>query len=187
MTPLRRGGRADGTAGTQLVWSVADGRRGARWREVASDGGGVVRTVLLEVTPTGRPQRLEVATQAGLLTLHPEADGSALHGNVVTPDGIRHLTFPWSDRAVLLVSASPVAAAVLARSLPPMDVGATTQLDAVLIDDRLESAAGRVVVTRSVGEVWSIQPSTGGSSSEVQLDDGGLPTGSGASAWPLER
>ncbi len=187
MTPVRRGGRLDGPSGQRWIWSVAEGARGTRWREVASDGGGVVRSVLLEVTPLGRPQRLEVSSGAGLLTLHPERDGTALHGNVVTPDGIRHLTFSWSDAHALLLMASPVAAAVLVRSLPPVDVGATTELDGVLLDDRLEPAADRVTVTRSAPDLWSIQATPGGPSSEVRLDEGGLPTGSGASDWPLER
>ena len=47
----------------------------------------------LEVAPNGRVTRLELTTGAGLLTLHPEPDESALHGNVVTPTGIRHLAF----------------------------------------------------------------------------------------------
>jgi hypothetical protein len=186
MTPVRRGGRLDGPSGQHWIWSIAEGTRGTRWREVATDGGGVTRSILLEVTQAGRPQRLEVATRAGLLTLHPEVDGSALHGNVVTPDGIRHLTFPWTDENVLLVMASPVAAAVIVRSLPPMEVGATTGLDVVRLDDLLEPDVDRVTVTRSARDAWSIQPTSGGPSSDVRLDTGGLPTGSSASDWPLE-
>ena len=46
----------------------------------------------------GRPGRLEIATPAGLLTLHPEADGLSAHGNVVGPDGVRPLAYEWSPR-----------------------------------------------------------------------------------------
>ena len=82
---------------------------------------------------------------------------------------------------------SPVAAAVLVRGLPSMGLGATTQLDAVALDDRLEPAADRVAVTRSALDIWSIQRSPDDPSTDVRLDDGGLPTGPGGADWPLER
>ena len=189
MTPLRRGGRADGAAGTRLVWSVADGRRGARWREVASDGEGVIRSILLEVAPTGRPERLEVTTRAGLLTLHPEPDASALHGNVVTPDGIRHLAFAWSADHGLLVAGSPVAAAVLVGRLAHVRVGDTVETDVVRMADDLEPTAERWAVARPRARAWSLRP-TGDRSVdaiELELDAMGLPSGVAARSWPLER
>ena len=48
---LRRGGRATLPTGELIVWSIADGRRGRRWREVTSVAGTVVRAVLLETDP----------------------------------------------------------------------------------------------------------------------------------------
>ena len=56
-----------------------------------------------------------------------------------------------------------------------------------MLDDRLEPGAGRVTVTRSAPDVWAIEPSTGEPSWEFRLDEGGLPSGSGAVGWPLER
>ena len=41
------------------------------------------RVTLLETTKADRLSRLEIAGAAGLLTLHPEPDDSALHGNLV--------------------------------------------------------------------------------------------------------
>lgn len=117
MARLRLGGCGVGLDGEQLVWSVAEGARGGRWREVASLGGAVRRSVLLEISPAGRVTRLELATAAGLLTLHPEPDESALHGNVVTTDGIRHVALAWSPDHHLLVLASPAAAAVIVRAV----------------------------------------------------------------------
>jgi hypothetical protein len=61
---------------------------------VREDGRGLL-VVLLETDPGGSPTRLEVSSAAGLLTLHPEADGREAHGNVVGPDGVRPLAFPW--------------------------------------------------------------------------------------------
>ena len=189
MTPLRQGGRADGADGTRLVWSVADGRRGARWREVASDGGGVVRSILLEVAPTGRPERLEVTTSAGLLTLHPGPDASALHGNVVTPDGIRHLAFAWSPAHGLLVDSSPVAAAILVRGLRDARVGESVEVDVVRIADDLVPAAERWTVTRPRERAWSLRATVGGTAAaiDVEVDAMGLPSGVAARSWPLER
>ena len=101
---VRRGGRAVLPTGELIVWSIADGRRGRRWREVASVAGTMVRGVLLESDPMGRLARLEVTTAAGLLTLHPDANNTILHGNVVTPAGVRHLRF---DRTTVLLDHRP--------------------------------------------------------------------------------
>ena len=67
--------------------------------------------LLLEVDPDGRWTRLELATVRGILTLHPDLDGTAVHGNVVTPDGVVPLTFAWSPQHRLVVAGEPVAAA----------------------------------------------------------------------------
>src|SRR5512147_136645 len=89
--PLRRAGAGTLADGSQLVWSVADGHRGRRWRAVAGLNGVITHALLLEVDVAGRPAKLELATPAGLLTLHPEEGSGRLHGNVVTEAGVRHL------------------------------------------------------------------------------------------------
>lgn len=202
---LRRGGRAELPTGELIVWSIADGRRGRRWREVTSAAGAVVRAVLLETDPAGRLTRLEIATAAGLLTLHPDPGKSVLHGNVVTPTGIRHLTF---DRTTVLVDGSPAAAAIaVARLADGVRVGATTRVDLVRVDDRLEPRPGSWAVSRIEPQAWRLVelPATGGGGGSrpdhrrergsrpdvaaeervIRVDADGLPILAG-DAWPLE-
>ena len=204
-TGVRRGGRAALPTGELVVWSIADGRRGRRWREVTSRSGTVVRSVLLETDPAGLVTRLEIATAAGLLTLHPDSGETVLHGNVVTPAGIRHLAF---DRTAVLVDGSPAAAAVLVGGLAGVvRVGATAAVELVFVDDRLEPRAASWTVSRVEPGTWRLieQPRAGGgggvdpvdddlrgaeasASGEeriVRLDADGLPILSG-DAWPLE-
>jgi hypothetical protein len=111
---LRRAGRLDAGGGETVLWSVAEGRRGRRWRSIRRDAShGLVSDLLVEVNRDGRWTRLELATARGILTLHPEPDGAAVHGNVVTPDGVVPLAFDWSAGHRLVVAGEPVAAAVL--------------------------------------------------------------------------
>jgi hypothetical protein len=112
---VRRGGRATLPDG-EIAWSVADGGRGRRWRTATTRGGALEAALLLEVGTDGRLARLELATAAGLLTLHPEAGGS-LHGNAVTAGGIRHLTLDWSDEHGLELEANPIPGAMTAARL----------------------------------------------------------------------
>jgi hypothetical protein len=110
----RRAGRLDPGGGESVVWSVAEGRRGRRWRSLRLDAEGrLISALLLEVDPAGRWTRLELATAAGILTLHPEPDERAAHGNVVTARGVVPLAFPWSPAHRLVVVGEPVAAAAL--------------------------------------------------------------------------
>lgn len=193
---LRRGGRARLPSDEQIVWSIADGRRGRRWREVSSVAETVIRAVLLETDPSGRLTRLEMGTAAGLLTLHPDAGQSVLHGNVVTSTGIRHLSF---DRTAVLVDASPASAAILLGGLTDVvTVGATARVDLVRVDDRLEPRIGSWVVSRIELLAWRLVELSevdggGGAGAEavnevldMRLDDDGLPSGLGGDAWPLE-
>lgn len=118
-TWLRRAGRLDTAGGETVLWSVAEGQRGRRWRSVRIAQGAVVVDLLLEVHPDGRWARLELATAAGLLTLHPESDRRSVHGNVVTPAGMRHLALGWGSAHRLVVEGEPVAACALLRANPP--------------------------------------------------------------------
>ena len=62
---------------------------------MATLDGAVTHALLLEVDVAGRPGKVELATPAGMLTLHPEEGSGRLHGNVVTAAGVRHLALAW--------------------------------------------------------------------------------------------
>lgn len=102
-----------------MLWSVAEGRRGRRWRSVRVDTAGalaaerLVSDLLVEVDPDGRWTCLELATGLGILTLHPEPGGASAHGNLVSGSGVQPLAFAWSRRHRLVVVGEPVAAAAL--------------------------------------------------------------------------
>ena len=92
---LRVGGRGAGADGVEVVWSVAEGSRGRRWREARSTAAGIKTSLLLETDPSGLFAHLELSTPTGLLTLHPETDGS-LHGHAVVGErgeelGVEHV------------------------------------------------------------------------------------------------
>src|SRR5262249_7602181 len=95
---VRRAGHGRSPAGSTGTWAGAEGSRGRRWREVvrAVEATAAIRSsLLLELDPEGRFSHLELSTGAGLLTLHPEGDGT-LHGNSVTSAGVGHVVaLPW--------------------------------------------------------------------------------------------
>ncbi len=163
--PLRRAGRGRASDRGLVVWSVSEGRRGRRWREVRSSAdGAVVSSLLLELDPDGSFSHAELATQAGLLTLHPERDGT-LHGNVITAAGIEHVRgLPWTPESVVLVEGSPVAAAAAAAAAG-------------------DGRAHRAIVI-GLDLAWRVEeraePSTA-------LDGRGVPLLADASEWPLEE
>lgn len=135
--PLRRAGQLPLSDNGDVLWSVAEGRRGLRWRAVRRDrSGAIVSDLFLELDPAGHWSRLELATSDGILTLHPEPDGSAVHGNVVTPNGVRPLALAWSATHRLLLPGDPVAAVALgaewedAVSGPGIVVGADLSVTA---------------------------------------------------------
>ena len=131
---LRRAGRLASGGGETVLWSVAEGRRGRRWRSLRRDtAGSVVADLLLEVDPAGRWTRLELATTTGILTLHPEPDERWVHGNVVTERGVVPLALPWSADHRLLLPGEPVAAAALGSDEANPPPG-----PAIVVDRRLE-------------------------------------------------
>ncbi|MDQ2964686.1 MAG: hypothetical protein M3R57_02430 [Chloroflexota bacterium] len=180
---VRRAGRGTDATGALVVWSVADGRRGRRWREVRSvAGGSVISSLLLETDPDGRFSHAELSTGDGLLTLHPESDGT-LHGNVVTADGVMHVAaLRWSPNGVLIVEGSTIAAAAAAHTLrDTIAVGASMSRPAVFVDLGLAVFPGDVTIERTGEDTWRL-----GSEGEVAVDDDGLPLLTGAKIWPLE-
>ncbi|HEX7951148.1 MAG TPA: hypothetical protein VF494_12420 [Candidatus Limnocylindrales bacterium] len=187
--PLRRAGAGTLADGSQLVWSVADGRRGRRWRAVASVDGAITHALLLEIDTAGRPSRLELTTPAGLLTLHPEEGSGELHGNVVTVSGVRHLALPWSEAHGLEVDGRPLAAAVTAHRLAGSTaVGEGRTVLIVAISADLDVTAGNRRYDR-VGEgEWRIATIDGHVAPvRLAIDERGVPILPGdAPEWPLE-
>lgn len=191
MAPIRRGGRATLGSGELLTWSSAEGARGTRIRESITEAGGaghagLRRALLLEVDPDGRLTRLEIATAAGLLTLHPDDAGASLHGNVVTPGGIRHLTFAWGPDHVILLADSPAVAAVaMARLADRTGPTARGWARTVLIDDKLVPRAERRRVERRMEGSWAIHPAVG-IGPGIVLDPRGTDGLDDPGSWPLE-
>jgi hypothetical protein len=184
---VRIGGRAVLPDGADLVWSVAGGLRGRRWREAVSRGGGVERSLMLEASPVGGPIRLEMTSRGGLLTLHPSSDERELHGNVVTPAGVRHLRFDWSFEHELFVVGSPAAAAVaLRRFADIVAVGESRPVPVIWVDDALEPRPGAWQLTRTGPETWSLGDLAGGESTEVRVDVDGIPVLAGGERWALQ-
>jgi hypothetical protein len=162
---LRRAGHGRGPDGLWVTWSVAEGRRGRRWREVvaAGDGGAIRSSLLLELDPDGRFSHLELSTAAGLLTLHPEPDGT-LHGNAVSATGMRHVVgLEWSRETAIDLAGSSVCVAAGRR---PDGWRAGTWLH-VGLDLELE--------TRILQVDWTL------------VDDAGLPVLDEGVSWPLDE
>lgn len=168
-------------------WSVAEGRRGRRWRE-AVVAGGLVHSLLLETGPDRRFTHLELATPRGLLTLHPEPDGT-LHGNALTDDGMRHVAgLAWDPDGLVLVAGSTVAAAaaghLLATLLPPGSTppGVSTSQLVLRIDPDL-----LLVVAFADVELGTDGRHEVADSGVLAADGDGLPVLAEARSWPLEE
>jgi len=180
---VRRAGYGRSPAGEAITWSVATGHRGRRWRESAEDGGTLRHSLLLETSPEGRFLHLELSTPSGLLTLHPEDDGT-LHGNAVLRDGIRHVAgLPWERDGLVIVAASPLslaaAAYLLTRSGPRTDDGWHRRL-ALRISPQLALIAGAEEAERLDDGRWRLGGDT------LAADVNGLPLLAGGQTWPLE-
>jgi hypothetical protein len=193
---VRRAGRAALQDGSVLLWSIAEGRRGARWRGATSRDGALLSDLLLEVGTDGRPSRLEIAAPAGLLTLHPEADGQSAHGNVVGPDGVRPLASGWSARHWFEARQGPLVAAAMCRAfLAEVTVGEMRLVPGLHVDDALRVWRGERGVKRLTDTRFLIEEANG-FGWELSLDEEGLPifeagevrTPDSAQApiWPLE-
>jgi hypothetical protein len=155
---LRRGGSGRQPDGSHVTWSLAEGERGRRWRWTVSDGGRMRHVALIEVDPTGRFARLELASSAGLLTLHPEPDGRSIQGNVVSADGVRPLSFDWSASAALAIAGDPFGSAILQIGM---------EASTLVVQPRLDVVSG-----------------DGGPA--LERDDRDIPILSDAREWPLE-
>ena len=168
---------------------MADGRRGRRWRAITcAEGGRLISDLLLEVDRGGRVQKLELASLAGLLTLHPDLEHTALHGNIVRPAGVEHVTLPWSDDSLLMAGGSPVTGVVAARELASrVGVGEGATVPAVEIAEDLSIRRATWRVARVGERRWLLLAADRGPAVTVAFDEDGIPTGLDAEeAWPLE-
>lgn len=185
----RRAGSGRLTDGRLVTWTVADGRRGRRWRSATSGADGrLVQALLLEIAPDGRVSRLEVAGPAGLLVLHPDPDESTLHGNVVRTSGVEHVALPWSPAHVLLVGSSPVTAVVAASRLArDVGVGEGASIPAIEVGEDLSVRRATWRVARVGPRRWWLLAADGGARVAITLDLDGVPTDLGeARSWPME-
>jgi hypothetical protein len=183
--PLREAGQGMPANGSLLVWSVAQGARGRRWRAVATRDGLITQSLLLEIDTRGRPTRLELTTPAGLLTLHPEPDEGSIHGNVVAETGVLPLALPWSPDHELDVAGSPLAIGCgLHRLRSTIPLGHQRSVPVLAVDGSLAVTETAATVRRVAEDRWTV---TVGPSSEeriVKIDADGLPLL--GDRWPLE-
>jgi hypothetical protein len=185
---LRRAGRARLADGSELLWSLAEGGRGRRWRAMAMIEGRISHALLLEVDRAGRPARLELTTDAGMLTLHPEPDGRSIHGNVIHRGGVRPLALPWSADHDLEIVDRPLATAVMLRRLSSsVRVGAGETIPVLAIDRSLAVRPGTRLVRRLTDRQWIVADLAGAREMAIDLDPNGIPQfGPSADDWPLE-
>jgi hypothetical protein len=178
---LRRAGHGLMSDGTRVTWSIAEGRRGRRWREVRVHNGTVIGSMLLETDPDGRFNHLELSTAAGLLTLHPEADGT-IHGNSVGAGGVRHLAgLPWLPDGIVLLEGSAITAAAAACLLRPPAEAATSTTQALVIGLDLSVELREVRVDRLPYGTWRFD-----GHDPIGVGADGVPSLRAAEEWPLE-
>jgi len=168
-----------------VVWTAADGRNGRRWRELAVDAAGHARSLLLETDSQGTWQRLEIGGPDGLLTLHPEGDGS-VHGNVASRIGVRHLTLGKLKPPRVDVPGSLVVEAALCWGLSrQMRVGESRIVQVASVAEPVSVALAEITIGRRTTATWELLD--GDRRRLVELDETGLPVAHvGAEHWPLE-
>lgn len=183
--PLRVAGWGTLDDGAAITWTVAEGRRGRRWREVVARGDAVAHSLLLETAVDGRFSHLELARAGGLWTFHPEGDGT-LHGNHVDPRGqaVRHVVgLPFGPDDLLLIEGSHLSAAAiawrLASSVP--EGGSATSAGIVLRASGELDAVPAIGVERLAMGRWRVE-----AGQPFEIDAGGLPVLADGETRPLE-
>ena len=184
---LRIAGIVPLSEATSVTWSVAEGRQGRRWREASIRDGRLLAARLIELDPTGRFQRLEEVTSAGMLTLHPDAEGMVAEGNVVLADGVRPLRFPWGPGHRVFVADSLAATALAALGLGgEIALGATAVCRVLYVDRELGVHEDTLRVERTAERGWRLSVAGAGFEVAIDLDADGLPNLPGTVRWPLE-
>jgi hypothetical protein len=178
---VRRAGTGRTGNGDTAWWSVAEGRRGRRWREAIAGAAGLRHSLLLETDPDGRFSHLELATPAGLLTLHPEGEGT-LHGNALVGAGLRHVAgLPWGPDGLVDVAGSPIARAAMAWLLARSSPSRGTRRLVLRLTAELGVSVEGCLVSRGASGTWRL---AGGD--PLIADADGLPLLDAAASWPLE-
>jgi hypothetical protein len=182
---LRRAGRGRDTEGWWVIWSVAEGKRGRRWREVRCRDTVVASSLLLETDPDGRFSHLELSTPGGLMTLHPEPEGK-LHGNVVILDGVEHVRGrAWDADGIVLLEGSTIcrvaAADLLQRSMAPWSSASVPSVSIGPLTLWLDDQAPTRVERLSASD-WRF-----GTGEPLRVDERGLPLLAEGEIWPLEE
>ena len=181
---LRVGGRGSSASGASIIWSVAEGRRGRRWREIRRAGEGIGHSLLLE-TRSGWPLQPPRAIDAvGPADAPPRGETerstvmrSSATGSSTSPGSPGSRTGSSRSRAR---SSARLAAAGLLR--PVLDAGASRAHHAVRSRRRSGSRSGRSGSREppAAAGSWERRPR----SSSIRR---GLPELTGGETWPLER
>jgi hypothetical protein len=192
---LRRAGHVRAADGASITWSVAEGHRGRRWRELVRVGNGrpgIQHSLLLETGPDGRFSHLELSTEAGLLTLHPEGDGT-LHGNAIVDHGeaglrdatgVEHVRgLVWPSDGIAFVDGSLICQLAGIRALRDSLAPSTSHSQPVIwIPENLWLEVKPMRVERVDDRRWRF-----GDRQEVEVDADGLPLLVDGAIWPLEE
>ena len=189
-TATRVAGWGRRTDGATVTWTVAEGSRGRRWREVVATGDAVHHALLLETSPDGGFSHLELARAGGLWTFHPEGDGS-LHGNAVERDvrEVRHVVgWAFAPDDLMLVEGSPLSAAAIAWHASTTRSGEAEQaahvggrVGVILRADGSIDAVTSIRLERLTDGSWQV-----GDEPPMVIDDAGLPVLSDGVIRPLE-
>jgi hypothetical protein len=185
--PVRAAGAGTDGTGRTVTWTVSEGSRGRRWREVVAADGQVGHALLLETGPDGRFSHLEFAAADELWTLHPERDGT-LHGNAVTAadGGVRHIEGrPFPPDTLLIVEGSTISRAAIAwhaGSSTPVGVSEPRPAVVLRIDPLNLAEIETITLQHRSLTRWRI-----GDGPAFDVDDDGLPLLENGRTWPLER
>ena len=105
---LRRAGRGRAPDRSMVLWSLAEGERGRRWRWSLTDPAGAIRHVgLIELDRAWILERLELHSSNGIVTFHPAGDGKTAHGNVVMRHGVRPIEVGWTAGSRIGIAGDP--------------------------------------------------------------------------------
>src|SRR4051812_43910255 len=190
---VRVAGRSRDTAGRLVIWSVAEGARGRRWREAVLHGSAVAlaSSLTLETDAERRHVKLELAAGIGLVTLHPEPDDQ-VRGNVVSAHGVTPIAISIGEVPVFDLPDSVLVTAALCWALASLvPVGSRRELLVVRLDVAGSESAGFGVGTQDLQVErletgrWVLTGS-GLEPREVLIDDDGLPLPAPVVRWPLE-
>ena len=176
------GDRATGSGGP----SPKGGAAGAGARR-SSARAALRHSLLLETAADGAFSHLELSTPAGLLTLHPEGDGT-LHGNAIEAGGIRHVVgLPWDGRRpVLDIEGAGDRRRACARLLAPDRIGpgaSGSTRPCSRVTAALLITTGPALVERIARRRRGGSPAASRSGRTTT----GLPLLADAEAWPLEQ